>query len=264
MIFLFPFSFWRNSIDFEDLDLYDFEKFENVTNITEMNTNITNALSPFTIPQNSISVLSDIVFNYCYGKMICLKDVKRWTHNFYSDLCLYLLEQGRYLQSYFRDVNNNIDKTGTTKNVTDNANITGTSDTKKSGSVGNSQTSTTGGNDNQSFNNSVGDTLTILDNQTTSTTYLASKNDESFSKGEIAQSTNAEFEKTDGSNYNLTLENGDKLSKEVANTEINTSGTYSPLEIAKLESDYSFKPFYDKLLNIIDNYFILGGGENYA
>lgn len=264
MIFLYPFSFWRNNIDFENLDLYDFEKFENVTNITEMNAKITNALSPFTIPHNSINVLSDTIFNYCYGKMICLKDVKRWNNNFYSDLCLYLLEQGRYLQSYFRDVNNNIDKTGTTKNVTDNANISGTSDTKKSGTVGNSQTSTTGGNDNQSFNNSVGDTLTILDNQTTSTAYLASKNDESFSKGEIAQSTNANFEKTDDTTYNLSLENGDKLSKEVANTEVNTSGTYSPLEIAKLESDYNFRPFYDKLLNIIDNYFILGGGQDYA
>ena len=264
MIFLFPFSFWRNNIDFKDLDLFDFEKFENVTNITEMETKVNHALSAFVIDTNSKKVLSEIIYNYCYGKMICLKDTKRWVHNFYSDIELYLLEKGRYLQSYFRDVNNNIDKTGTTRNVTDDNNINGTSDTRKSGNVSNSQTSKVGGSDTQGFNNSVGDTLTILDNQTTSTVYLASKNDESFSRGEINQNSIADFEKGDTSNFNLSLENGNKLSKGVQNTEINTSGTYSPLEIAKLESDFNFQPFYANLLRIIDNYFILGGGENYA
>lgn len=264
MIFLFPFSFWRNNIDFENLDLYDFEKFENVTTITEMESKVNHALTSFNIDTTAKKVLSEILFNYCYGKMICLKDVKRWVHNFYSDIELYLLEKGRYLQTYFRDVNSNIDKTGTTKNVTDDNGISGTSDTKKSGNVGNSQMSSVGGSDTQGFNNSVGDTLTILDNQTTSTSYLASKNDESFSKGEITQTVNADFEKSDTTNFNLSIENSNKLSKEVQNTEVNTSGTYGPLEIAKLESDYNFQPFYNDLLRIINNYFILGGGEEYA
>lgn len=103
-----PCPWWRSDIDREDFDYYDFAYFETVTSDTEMNNRVSFALIPFSISVNFRNVLSNVIYNYCYHKLINLRDTKRWVTNFYGDLGIWLLDHARYLQAYDRDINNGI------------------------------------------------------------------------------------------------------------------------------------------------------------
>ena len=257
----YPFPWWRNDIDREDFDYYDFQYFENVTNITEMGNNINNALSPFQISSTFRGVLSELIFKYCYHKFINLCDVKRWVANFYGDLGWWLLDKGRYLQAYDRDVNNGIKNKGIDNDVTDNEVVNGAVSTNKSGASSNTQTNSTNVADSQGSTNEVGDTLTILNNETTSTNFLASKNDESFSKGGVTETASKESSKGDSTSMSINFANNDTLSKGKGKTVNVKDGTYSNLDIATAESNFKFQPLYYDLIKLLDMYFTLGGSD---
>lgn len=258
-----PSNWWRSDIDKEDFDYYDFQYFENVTNTAEMNTNVATALSPFQISNTFKMVLADLIYKYCYHKLINLRDVKRWVSNFYGDIGLWLLDNARYLQAYDRDVNNGIKNKGTDNTVSDHEVVNGTVTTGKSGTSSNVQTNNISSGDSQSSNNSVGDTLTILNNETTSTNFLASKNDESFSRGEVSETANKDISKGDSTSMGFAVNNNNSLSKGKSRDTELKSGTYSNLDIATAESNFKFQPLYYQLTQILDEYFTLGG-SNYA
>lgn len=259
----FPPHWWRNNIDMEDFDYYDFAYFENVTTGAEMSANVSTALSSFQISNTFKSVLSDLIYKYCFHKLINLKDIKRWTTNFYGDLGLWLLDNGRYLQAYDRDVNNGIKNKGTDNVLSDHEIVNGTVTTGKSGTSSNIQTNNVNSADSQSSNNSVGDTLTILNNETTSTNFLASKNDESFSRGEVSETASKDISKGDSTSMGFAVNNNNSLSKAKSRDTELKSGTYSNLDVATAESNFKFQPLYYQLTQILDEYFILGG-SNYA
>lgn len=257
----FPSHWWRNDIDTEDFNYYDFQYFENVTNISEMNTNVSTALSPFQISNTFKGVLSDLIYKYCFHKLINLRDVKRWNTNFYGDLGMWLLDKGRYLQAYDRDINNGIRNKGIDNTVGNHEVVNGVVTTGKSGTSSNVQTNTVNTGDSQTSNNSVGDTLTILNNETTSTNFLASKNDESFSRGEVSETANKDISKGDSTNIGFAVNNNNSLSKGKSRDTELKDGTYSNLDIATAESNFKFQPLYYELIQILDEYFTLGGSE---
>lgn len=255
--------FWKNDFEFKELDMYEFSYFEDVVVQNELDTAVDESLSMFMITNVSRTILSKYLYQYCYHKQVNLIHEKRWKANFLGDVSLYLTEKGRYLQAFFRDVNNNIDKKGTNHTKTTGENISGTSGTSKGGTVSSSQSGSVGGNNTLSGTEELGDTLTILDNQTTSTKYLASKNDESYSKGSQTEETNTNFTKTLVNDSTITMNNDDRLTDEKNKSDVDTDGTYSPLEIAKLETEFNFLPWLDDLLKRIDEHFLVGG-LNYA
>lgn len=257
----FPSHWWRNDIDTEDFNYYDFQYFENVTNISEMNTNVSTALSPFQISNTFKRVLSDLIYKYCFHKLINLRDVKRWNANFYGDLGMWLLDKGRYLQAYDRDINNGIRNKGVDNTVANHEVVNGVVTTGKTGTSSNVQTNAVNTGDSQSSNNSVGDTLTILNNETTSTNFLASKNDESFSRGEVSETANKDISKGDTTNIGFAVNNNNSLSKGKSRDTELKDGTYSNLDIATTESNFKFQPLYYELIQILDEYFTLGGSE---
>lgn len=259
--FGYIFPWWRNDIDYEDFDYYNFDYFENVTNLAEMNTNVSTALSPFQISNTFKGVLSDLIYKYCFHKLINLRDIKRWDANFYGDLGMWLLDKGRYLQAYDRDINNNIKNKGTDTDTIDNEMVNGVVTTGKSATSGNVQTNNIDSGDTQTNNNSVGDTLTILNNETTSTNFLASKNDESFSKGEITESAYKNISKGDSTSMGFAVNNNNSLSKGKGRNIAHKIGTYSNLDVATAESNFKFQPLYYELLQLLDNYFTLGGSQ---
>lgn len=262
MFFTFPFSLWRNQgVDLDDLDLWDFEYFEKIVTENKNLKEIEKPFSVFVLSDEAVNLIASLVYDYCFGKQINLKNSKRWFKNFYSDINSFLLENARYLQSYFRDVNKNIDKTGTTHSDTLGDNITGGTNTKKNSDFDNSQGINTNTSSSDTGVNRLGDTLTILDNQTTSTQYLASKNDESFSTGDITEQNSTNEEQENKSNIGYSVENNANLQKTKDKTTVDTSGTYSPLDIALKESSFNFQKWKDDLYSLMDNYFIIGGNS---
>lgn len=251
--------YWKNDFDYNELDMYEFEQFQSVVTTNQLDDMVIQSLSPFVIPNAVCLVLSKLLYDYCNHKQVNLIDTDRWRDNFLGDVGLYLLEKGRYLQAYFRDVNQNIDKKGTGDTDTTSQGISGTSGTQKAGSVSSNQSANTSGSDTLDSREELGDTLTILDNQTTSTKYLASKNDESYSKGHQQNTTETGFSKTVDNQTNVSMSNDDRLTKDKQVSNVHTSGTYSPLEIAKLESDFKFQPWLDDLLSRLDEHFLVGG-----
>lgn len=262
MIYTFLFSLWRNQgVDLDDLDLWDFEYFEKIVTENRNLKEIKKPFSVFVLSEEAVSLIASIVYDYGFGKQINLKNSNRWVKNFYSEVNSFLLEYARYLQSYFRDVNKNIDKTGTTHGDTLGDNVTGGTTTNKNSSFNNSQGIDTNSSSNDTAVNRVGDTLTILDNQTTSTQYLASKNDESFSTGDITEQNSTNESQENKSNIEFSVGNNANLQKTKDKTTVDTSGTYSPLDIALKESQFNFQKWRDDFHKLMDNYFILGGSD---
>lgn len=257
----FPCPWWRADIDKEDFDFYDFAYFETVTTDTEMNNNVSSVLSPFMISANFRNVLSNVIYKYCFHKLINLRDEKRWTTNFYGDLGIWLLDHARYLQAYDRDINNGIKNKGVDNTDTDTEAVNGSSATNKTGNSSNTQNNSVSVADSQGSTNEVGDTLTVLDNETTSTQFLASKNDESFSRGGVTENASKEANRGNSTSMQLGISNSDSLTKAKGKTVDVKSGTYSNLDIATLESNFKFQPFYYDLVKLLDEYFTLGGSQ---
>lgn len=260
-----PYGFWRNhSIDFNDLTWYDFVKYETVESQPILLGVVTGALSPFVVSSAFINQLSLSIFNYCFGKQISLKDSTRWLNNYHGEIIAFLLERGRYLQAYSRDVNTDIDDNGSETTVSTGQSVTGKSDTRKKGSAENNQISNVGGANSQSVDLQLGDTLTVLNNQSTSTRYLANSNEESYSRGDNNETTNSNFGKSDSTTVNLSLDNGDSLEDNKNTNTTNKIAKKSPLDIALTESNFNFQEFFQDLYHILDSYFIVGGQEDYA
>lgn len=257
--FVYRQNFWRRDIDFLDFDMFDFLYFEEVVLPTDMNSLINSALEPFSVSIMFKNALSDGIYNYCYGKMISLKNDIRWKNNFLGDIKLFLLEQSRYFQAFSRDVNTNIINGGSFHELTESEKITGGSNTKQDGSILNSQNSSINGVSEQQGTNNLGNTLTVLNNQTTSTHFLASANEESYSTGSVVESASSSFQDSNNSSINLTIENSSSLSDTKDRVEHNSDTTLSPLEIAQKESSFQFQKWYPELLLLIDKYFLIGG-----
>jgi len=254
-------NLWRPSIDFIDFDWYEFEKFQNVIDLKTLVTRVQSALSPFIVPEPFPSLLGSSIYDYCFGKMCNMKDTERWELNFLGEISAFLLENGRYLQAYVRDVNKDIEIDDTTKTTTVGEEKAGTADTKKTGNIENTQNSEVlGGNQQQSVHE-LGDTLTVLNNTTTSTNYLASANEESYSRGSVTETGNTSVAKNDGATIQLGMENGASLSDKKDKRVIDTEGRKSPLTIAKEESAFIFRDWMEPLFTIIDTYFMAGGGK---
>lgn len=254
-------NFWRKNIDFKDFDMYDFPVFETVLDSTTLINRVIESLSPFEVPEPFPSILGNSVYDYCYGKLCNLKNTTRWKSNFLGEISVYLLENGRYLQAYVRDVNKNIELDNTSKVTTRGEEKTGKADTRKTGTVNNEQHSDVAGNNQQSGTLELGDTLTILNNQSTSTNYLASRNDEAYSRGSMTEMANASFGKGDVSSIGLGMENGASLSDTKNERVTDTQGTKSPLDIANEESAFKFLQWMEPLFTILDTYFMAGGGD---
>lgn len=254
-------SLWRRNIDFRNCNMYNFPVFEDVIDNTTLNARVVNALSVFTIPEPFPSILSQSIYDYCNGKLCNLMNDERWKLNFLGEISAFLLENGRYLQAYVRDVNKNIEVDGTSKVTTHGEEKTGKADTRKTGNVENEQHSGVQGTNQQSGTVELGNTLTVLNNQSTSTNYLASRNDEAYSRGSMTETGNSSFDKSDTSNIRLGMENGASLSDTKDERVTETEGTKSPLDIANEESSFKFREWMEPLFKIIDTYFTPGGAD---
>lgn len=255
---------WRKNVDFKDFDFYNFPIFNDVLARNILTSRIVSALSPFQIPSSVPTLLSEGIYDYCYGKKCNSINETRWRYNFLGEISIYLLEQGRYLQAYFRDVNKDIEIDNSTKVVSEGEQKAGKVDTKKTGSAENSQASDVQGSNQQQGQLNLGDTLTVLNNQTTSTRYLASSNEESYSTGSITENHVATVGKNDTSKISVGMENGASLSDTQNVNETNTTGKRSPIDIALNESNFNLKEWMEPLFKIIDTYFTPEGGEGYA
>lgn len=258
-------SLWKRYTDFKDFDWTNqFMKFETVLTQPQIKANIVGAVSPWTVSDLFCEQLATNIYGYCYGKQICLLDSMRWRMNFLGEIGTYLMQEGRYLQAMDRDVNLNIANKGGETVTETGESMTGTADNRKNGGISNMQEASTEATDSQGMTNELGDTLTILNHQTTSTNYLASKNDESFSRGDISQNTGTSLSKGDTTNINFAMENGESLSDTKDTRKTVTERDYSPLEIAKIESEFNWRDWFEPLFDIIDTYFIAGGNGEYA
>lgn len=255
---------WRQNIDFKDFDFYDFPIFEDVLTRDELTSRVASSLSPFQIPANVPAILSGNIYDYCYEKTCNLINETRWRYNFLGEIGTYLLERGRYLQAYFRDVNKDIDLDNSTRVVSEGEEKAGKVDTKKTGSAENTQVSDVQSSNQQQGQLNLGDTLTVLNNQTTSTRYLASSNEEAYSTGSLTENHVASAGKNDTSKINVGMENGASLSDLQNINETNTTGKRSPIDIALNESNFNFQEWMEPLFQIIDTYFTPGGGGFYA
>lgn len=252
---------WRRDSDFKNYNFYEFELFESVLNQIELDVRIIDTLSIFSIPNNFSNILSKNVYDYCFGKQINLKNTERWKRNFLGEIVTFLLEEGRYFQAYVRDVNTNIDKGHFSKTTSESEEKTGRSDTKKVGNVENIQNSDVQGSNQQQGTHELGDTLTVLNNQTTSTIHLASSNEESYSKGNVTETGQSAFSKSEGHSINLGVENGNSLSDQKNIGSVEEENVMSPLEIAREESAFNFRKWMEELFTILDTYFTAGGNE---
>lgn len=255
-------SLWRNSfIDFKDFKMFDFVEFQTIMTLTNVNESVTTALSPFDISPGFISVLSGGIYNYCYGKQINLKNTDRWSHNFSGEIKVFMLERARYLQAYDRDFKQDISIGDSSKSVTDYEGKSGTADTRKKGGVNDNQITNINGRDEQHGEKGKSSNLTTLRNQSTSTNYLGTQNEEAGTSGTVSQTGSMEFGKSDSATIDLSMENGASLSKDVNRQETNNTVTNSPLTIAKAESEFNFQEWFEPLFAIIDTYFIQGGTQ---
>lgn len=253
---------WRHNIDFMDLDMYDFVKFETVMNSNvDLITRIRTALSPFEISEPFPTVLATAIYDYCYGKLCNLQDTDRWKRNFLGEISGYILENGRYFQAFVRDVNQNIEQDDTSKVTTSGEEKTGTADTKKTAAAENDAIAETLGSNQQTGVHELGDTLTVLNNVTTSTNYLASANEESYSRGSVTESGTSTVGNTNRNNVKTGMENGASLSDKKDKRVTDTEGTKSPLTIALEESAFKFRDWFEPLWAIIDSYFTPGGND---
>lgn len=250
---------WRANIDFMDFDFFDFELFESVLTESEVNTSIVVDLSPFTIPSNFSDVLSDGIYDYCYGKMINLKNTERWKRNFLGEIAVFILENGRYLQAYARDVNKNIGIADTSKVESEGEEKSGKAETKKTGNIENNQKSGVQGANEQQAQLNMGATVTVLQNVTTSTNYIGSKNNEQTNSGTSIETGTSSFDKENESNIKMGMENSGMLSDQKNKNVVDTSGTKSPLTVASEESKFTFQKWMEPLFEIIDSYFLTGG-----
>lgn len=255
------FNLWRSNVDFRDFDFYEFPYFEDVIDVETVLNKVVNALSPFQIPMPFPQILADNIYDYCYGRQCNLKNTDRWEKNFLGEISIFLLERGRYLQAYVRDVNKNIELDGTSKTKVTGEEISGNATTKKTGNVETVQQSDVSGTSSQQGLHELGDTLTVLNNTTTSTTYLASANEENYSRGSVTENSASGFGKSVNNSVNLGVENGGSLSDSKHETLTETEGTKSPLDIANEESNFKFQEWIEPLLAIIDTYFTAGGAK---
>ncbi len=252
-------NLWRCDQDFYDRDFYKFELFENVIKLHEIDSSIERTFSHFQISYLLKNHLSELIYDYCFGKFINLKNDNRWRKNFLSDINLYLLDYARYLQAYFRDVNKDISKSDSEKITNEKLEKYGSSDFSKISEVATSQSSNTSASDKQMSEKSEGDTLTILNNQSTSTNYLASKNDEAYSKGSTQQDTSTDVSKNVGHSLDNKLSNSAKIGVVDEDVVNNKTGVNSPLTIATNESNFNFILFTDNLKILLDSHFLVGG-----
>lgn len=263
MIFPFRYMWRRSDIDFINFNWYEFEKFQNVMTVADVSAVIVDSLSPFSISANFSNVLSDGIYDYCFGKLINLKDSERWSHNFSGEIKIYLLEKARYLQAYDRDINSNISTGDSSKTVTNGEGVSGSADTRKTGNVKNSQITNVDGSDTQRGEKSLNSSLTTLFNRSTSTNYLGTQNEEAGESGSISQEGTQRFGKSNQNDIDLGMQNGASLSKNIASGDSETTSKKSPLTVAKEESAFSFQEFFEPLFEILDSYFT-NGGQDYA
>lgn len=253
------FDIWRNMHDFEDLNFYEFEKFESVYTISDSQTLVRNVFNEFLISEHYKNLISEYIYNYAYGKYINKKNVKRWVNNFNADIALYLLEFARYLQAYFRDVNKNIDKADIESITTNKSEKHGDTTASKSTAATTDKGTNITAADTQTVAKDEGDTLTVLNTTSTSTNYLANSTDEAYSRGNEQQSTSSEISQS----FNQGISNGinDSITLGASNEEVSNKkdGTLSPLTIAKSESEFNFLPWVDRLKEIIDSHLLVGG-----
>ncbi len=256
------FNLWINDNNFFDNNFYEFDFFENVINQNSLELYISNSLAQFNnIP---INVLSNLTYMYCYHKKINLKDKVRWENNFIGDICLYLLENARYLQAYFRDVNSEIKKGGSNDKTDTKVTTYGSTNTNKDISNGQTDTINASTTQGESSSEELGDTLTILNNQTTSTNYLATKNDESFSKGSVNKDNNISTDESKNNSVNINVGNNNTLgvSKDIFKSK--NQDYLGALDIAKKESEFNFNKWVEDYKQLLDNYFLIDGGGQYA
>lgn len=252
---------WRKDTDFKDYNFYDFPLFEMVIDRETLKQRVISSFSPFTIGEPFQTILSDAIYDYCFGKMCNLKNDERWKLNFLGDISIFLLEKGRYFQAYVRDINSNIDQDNSYNLTTEGEIKIGKVDTKKNGNISNSEGSEVLGNNEQNGQLNLGDTLTVLNNQTTSTRHLASSTEEAYSTGSVTENSSSGFSKNVNNEISLAIENGASLSDQ---KDINTQiyeGKKSPLDISKEESNFNFKDWIEPLYIILDSYFLQGGND---
>lgn len=253
--------FWRHETGFKDYDFYDFEYFQDVITDVVLKGKISLGLSPYELPQAVITVLSNNVYDYCYGKMIDLKNTDRWVRNFSSELSLFFLENGRYLQSLFREYEGDIYKDNTSKTTTSGDKVSGGVSSKKNGNVSNSQNSNASIHDGEEGRHEIARNETYLYNQSTSTNYLGTRNIENLSNANTTKSGSFDLSKTEQNDISISEENAANLNKEKSGGVVDVEGTINPVTIAKMESDFTFREWLDELLTRLDTYFMSGGSE---
>jgi len=233
-------SFWRMNIDFI-WDFPDYEQFQDVvTNTSDLQVLFSDLNVMWNIPLKFITEISDRIYDYCYGKYINLIDEERWRRNFYGDIGLWVMENGRYFQALGRAY--------TAANLYDAPSRSkATVDMTNQGAIGNTESSGSSGSDSQGVQGALKDSLTILNNQTTSTNYLASRNEEVLSSGTESQQSAMSVNKSDGKSISLSAENKIHLESE--------NGVLTQTNVAKEESAFNFQPWFEKLETVLDRHF---------
>ena len=252
-------NFWRHRSDFNDYFLHPWVRFETVETLPDLMTVSQSTLSMYQLPGTFFSMLAQGIYDYGFGKLCNLKDTARWKKNFESEIRLYLLENGRYLQALFRDVNKNIEDAGTHTDTTKGQVIGGETGSTRSGGGADTQTADKGSNQQDHVSRDLGDTLTVLNNQTTSTMHLASSNEDAYSKGSESADSGQTEDKGATHNIQLSQNNTEKLHDTKNLSQTFSEGTVGPLDIALKESGFHFQKWLDDLLERLDMYFTPGG-----
>lgn len=236
-----------------------FKKFEDVIDFNTIYNNIVDTFSGFQIPSLFSNSLANIIFMYGSGKDINLIDEKRWHSNFLSEINLFCLEWARYIQAYNRDINTNLESDGTSLTTTNVQGKGGNVSSTQSADVSNQKLGTVSGRSEQIGVEGLSKDFTTLNNQTTGTNYLATRNENTRSDGSVTESASSDF--SDSNQNSINLQQGNAANLEVSNTDttVSVNKRKSPLDISTIESSFKFKEFRAELLDMLDKYLNFGG-----
>lgn len=253
-------SFWKKNLTFENKDLSPFARYENVITVGEIATAVSRGAVGLNLPLSEQAFVG-IIWDYGQGKLVNKVDTKAWVRNYCSEISLWILSNARYLQAYERDINKNynqkdIDFTDTQGN---NTQISTTAGTQSNGSHSINDTANAG--HNESAGEQLGDTLTVLNNQTTSTKTLATSNEDNYSKGDLSVGKSSESAASNDVNASYSENRGAGQVEGRNNGRSHSYGTLSPLSAMNLEKNFPFQNLLTNLFDTLDKYFTVSGYE---
>ena len=251
-------SFWKANLSFENLELSPFKYYETVISPAEINAAVSLGATGFQVP-NAVNIVTSIVWDYGQGKLINKVNEKQWVRQYCSEVTLWMYENARYLQAYERDINRNYSQKDTdfTDSQGNSTNINTSASNSSSGqhNIADSANASSA----QNAGRQLGDTMDVVNNQTTATKVVATSNQDDYSKGDRAVSKSNDASGSNGVSTSYSEGNGASQGEARTNGRVKSYGNFSPLTAMNQEKNFPFMAFMETLFPRLDYYFTVSG-----